>query len=370
MSRHKRKKAKSRRARKAPQRKKSRSTRRSRRWELVPVDSEAVRRKVLGNYRRARTTYRKAEKTWSRHFEEENPAYNRWVRRSCGPAIARVRELVEKINHRSHVLHLLHWERWRTGLGMRACYERVLDRLEHPERYPEEEAPFGFEPDDAEEMGPEEEEAHAGDAGDWEALMADLEAMLGEDFEAFFGAAPGEESHASEEPSDASAGHRLKQVYRQLVRRLHPDLNHDLCAEKEQIWHRVQEAYRAGDLDTLQVLQTHEELVSGSLSRATPVSHIIALTEDYRRVRRSVRNALRRARQQPSWGFLDWSQREQREHLLFVQDALETEAGALSERLSWVEDEIARWEKRPTPRCAKEPRKSKTDPYQRVFDFC
>lgn len=46
---------------------------------------------------------------------------------------------------------------------------------------------------------------------------------------------------------------RLKSLYRALVRRLHPDLNPDFARHKE-LWVRVREAYRYGDLAGLEAL--------------------------------------------------------------------------------------------------------------------
>lgn len=47
---------------------------------------------------------------------------------------------------------------------------------------------------------------------------------------------------------------KLKQLYRKLVRRLHPDINEDLPENFEYLWNRVQAAYRMGDLEELETL--------------------------------------------------------------------------------------------------------------------
>jgi hypothetical protein len=44
---------------------------------------------------------------------------------------------------------------------------------------------------------------------------------------------------------------RLKEIYRQLVRRLHPDARTDAKDGVEAIWHEVQEAYVKGDVERL-----------------------------------------------------------------------------------------------------------------------
>jgi hypothetical protein len=52
-------------------------------------------------------------------------------------------------------------------------------------------------------------------------------------------------------PADTAA---LKRLYRDLVRRLHPDANPQLGERELQLWNQVQEAYRDGDLARLRVL--------------------------------------------------------------------------------------------------------------------
>lgn len=47
---------------------------------------------------------------------------------------------------------------------------------------------------------------------------------------------------------------KLKQLYRKLVRRLHPDINEDLPENFKYLWNRVQAAYRMGDLEELETL--------------------------------------------------------------------------------------------------------------------
>ena len=47
---------------------------------------------------------------------------------------------------------------------------------------------------------------------------------------------------------------RIKELYRRLVRRLHPDLRADGSAAVSGLWHEVQEAYGAGDVARMEIL--------------------------------------------------------------------------------------------------------------------
>src|SRR4051812_47418466 len=57
-------------------------------------------------------------------------------------------------------------------------------------------------------------------------------------------------SHAHETPDDA----RRRSLYRDLARKLHPDLNPSLSSHERDLWHEVRAAYEARDLEALETL--------------------------------------------------------------------------------------------------------------------
>src|SRR5204863_7222767 len=64
-------------------------------------------------------------------------------------------------------------------------------------------------------------------------------------------------SAVDEEPASATEpgtiDPRVKEIYRRLVRRLHPDLRADGDATVSSRWHEVQEAYAAGDVARMEL---------------------------------------------------------------------------------------------------------------------
>jgi hypothetical protein len=54
---------------------------------------------------------------------------------------------------------------------------------------------------------------------------------------------------------DPAAARELRNLYRTLARRLHPDLNPDQSAADAELWHRVNIAYDLRDLDELKALE-------------------------------------------------------------------------------------------------------------------
>lgn len=61
----------------------------------------------------------------------------------------------------------------------------------------------------------------------------------------------------------------LRQLYHDLVKRLHPDANPGLTAGQRQLWHRVQAAFRAADLEELRALALLVETPAGTVQPTT-----------------------------------------------------------------------------------------------------
>ncbi len=62
---------------------------------------------------------------------------------------------------------------------------------------------------------------------------------------------------------------RVKELYRALVRRLHPDLRADGNAAVSALWHEVQEAYAASDVARMELLLALSDLESSQVGEQT-----------------------------------------------------------------------------------------------------
>lgn len=56
------------------------------------------------------------------------------------------------------------------------------------------------------------------------------------------------------ETLDADAADELRRLYRNAVKRLHPDLNPDITEEQKQLFYHAVEAYENGDINTLRMI--------------------------------------------------------------------------------------------------------------------
>lgn len=83
---------------------------------------------------------------------------------------------------------------------------------------------------------------------------------------------------------------RLKTLYRTLVRQLHPDGNRNQGWRERELWHEVQAAYQARDLDRLEDAAGRVEMGLNGASAALSVRTRLRLTSDLLRELAGLKN--------------------------------------------------------------------------------
>jgi len=345
---------------------------------LMVMDSSRIRRKAMGNCKRALTTFEKAERELDAYESGDKPAFVRWYHAALGARISEVKSLSSEARN----LHLK-MQRLARFSDLAGCsrhraaqlYEESPQEFERRER--EQAERLQREEERRRREFEEEQEEAARDIRDafgtflesqagwirklrksgaslnaifWDVLVVfcdqygffppvvtmaldhpegmalleqyGLEADFdlededvfepefesdGEGFEHIFDVSG---KSGKKEPDET----RLKSLRRELAFALHPDQSDSDCdPAKLELWHQVQEAVEARDLDRLEVLHAHCQMLSGELSPQTQVSRLHVLTDMYRRSRDALRRRIRALRKKPEWGFSAWdeSDREQ-----------------------------------------------------------
>lgn len=100
-----------------------------------------------------------------------------------------------------------------------------------------------------------------------------------------------------------SAEPKLKETFRRLTLRLHPDRVSSASRQYVELWHELQGAYGSGDLDALLRIEAKCDIHDRTVSDDTPVSLINDVIEETRETLRAVRSFIRRAKREPEWGF-------------------------------------------------------------------
>jgi len=96
---------------------------------------------------------------------------------------------------------------------------------------------------------------------------------------------------------------RLKELYRALVRRLHPDTQQEMTAQKIEWWHQAQAAYEHGDEGQLEIILTLCEIGETGTTAHTSASLLQRITAQLKTSLREIKRQLAERRRDPAWGF-------------------------------------------------------------------
>jgi hypothetical protein len=141
---------------------------------------------------------------------------------------------------------------------------------------------------------------------------------------------------------------RIKELYRQLVRRLHPDTRAESDAEVSAIWHDVQEAYSSGNVERLEMLLAITDLQANATGEHTSLSQMRSVLAELRRSYNALQRNLREAKSDPAWNF---GRMQDRSALAKrIEHDLKLNIMSCERRLEDLESEIARWSAPPKTR--------------------
>ena len=97
-------------------------------YQLVPLDTEAIRQECQERCRQAKDEFERAQRAWTRHRDEEEPAFNRWRRSSFGPELEAIRRLEEQLSQKRRLLELVRIMAEISGRPERRVYLEVLEQ--------------------------------------------------------------------------------------------------------------------------------------------------------------------------------------------------------------------------------------------------
>ncbi len=182
------------------------------------------------------------------------------------------------------------------------------------------------------------------------------------------------QSSASEVRQTAPTTH-VKSIYRQLVRKLHPDLREISTERETQLWHEVQKAYTWRDI---QKLETILKELDGGENAELDLSYVSIgdLIEFQREIQRRLgflRYRVKNAKKDPSWEFAKTSQDPKQFKLLKkkLAEQLEKDRLNLKNVKTSLEEQLDSWENS-THKVRNHNRKSKpkkVNDQSECFDF-
>jgi hypothetical protein len=308
---------------------------------------------------------------WARFEKEDKPLFAQWMAQTFGASLTKLREGGDEAREKMELIDevellvLLGYAR-----NHRAAYKMVLERQSAP---PD---PSGNEDADGWDNEPQAQDgsATAGRHGEDEELLFEefLEVHMGsytEDlskaeykrlFAKFKKEVLGQEppppkkknsKKAAAAKAESSSVSRLKDIYRQLVRRLHPDARTEAKDGVGALWHEVQEAYAKGDLNRLERLFALSEMTGGEPGATTPVSQLGAALQELRRSIQAMLQSLSGARKDIAWKFSETADHAPLKAR--VARDLGAELSRQEAALAQMNARLASWapkERRPSPR--------------------
>ena len=138
-----------------------------------------------------------------------------------------------------------------------------------------------------------------------------------------------------------------KQIYRQIVSRLHPDRAAKFSPIEQALWHEAQTAYRAGDTAALEVILARCEAAQDGLE-ITRASLIVGMIAQARASLSQLRERLRDYKKHPSWNFTSQKDRAVLKRRILRQFELDLDEQAwrlegIRLDLSMLEKRYAQW---------------------------
>jgi len=195
-------------------------------------------------------------------------------------------------------------------------------------------------------------------------------------FEAFCKSRKFEPSNPRSKPKGIEIPLRIKELYRTLVRRLHPDTGR-LRQEPvfERLWHDLQDAYAAQDIDRMELLLAMTDLQSGQDGMKSTLFHMRRAAAEFLKTAREMKARLNKARKSPAW--ILWHSPDRvktaENFLLEVRERIFHTQKVLSDLQARVDAYAAPKPPSPSPKPSSHPKKAPKkiglDPNQTFFDF-
>lgn len=349
---------------------------RSKDRRIVLLDQRPLRRKAASECSRMMARVERAKTEWRRFQQEDHAGYERWRAATFGALLSRLREIEAAIRTKEELIREVEMEMIFGGARTpRSAYAKVQTRRNSPEAGDD---PRDRPPPPPKDEDGDEDETFGGPRFDnmpeieQELLFDDfLRVVMGmnpdrmnqrkyeqmfADFKArVLGQGRPKPSPAPEPPKPEQ--NRIKEIYRLLVRRLHPDTRADSNVEVSALWHEVQEAYGDGNVERLEMLLAMTDLQANAAGEHTTLYQIWSVIAELRRSYNALQRNLRDAKRDPAWNFGRMQDRSAMERR--VGDELRMQITSCQSRLEYLESEIARWS---APRKARQKRRPISQP--------
>lgn len=223
----------------------------------------------------------------------DKPNYDRWVRSGLEQTMAERYELRLKYEELFNLYEEVRRVSYVMDISEAKAYYTIKQQREEPHSPEDDRFKTG---------GTSDQDSHSG------SQQNPFEDFFDKEFRARFGAESGGgfdgfaigDIQAKKRPNVSG---RIKEVYRALVRHLHPDIQQELTQQKREWWHQVQEAYETKDIQQLEVILTLCEIGSAGTITQTSLGLLMRVTRSLNQTLRKLKAELDMGRFHPAWQF-------------------------------------------------------------------
>lgn len=276
------------------------------------LDTHAIRHKSLKDYHKAEKSLEQLKSELKRFREEDTPGFKSWLHQTFGSLLTRQRELVQAIADKQDLLGEIEDLAGRFRLSDVAAYRKAMWRRAHPEEAQAEDLRFEEEQRKRQEARGErldEESDPWGDESDADGTdfdHADFKSVGDDewgDFSDFFEEMTGIRPPPRAAKRSPQEERSARDLYRTIVRKLHPDHHGAMSEARKNLWHEAQDAYRRRDVNALYNVLARCDSGEAGLGEHTPVSMIRRLTAQLKQAIQSTRSEIRRMKTDPAWNY-------------------------------------------------------------------
>ncbi len=316
---------------------------------LMRVDGRKIREKIKREYEKLVRDLRQAREQVDRFQNENLPGFSRWVNSRFGALLTEIRETTQRLSTLQGLFLEMETEILLSGISPGQAYARVKEQREQV-KAPGEESPESEEDPRKTHSSRSRQTAEDGDSK----------------FDDFFGFGKENKPGTAAHPLSSAVAHRLKELYRALARRLHPDAQKDMTPQKREWWHQAQGAYEKGDVEQLEIILSLSEIEDTGTTEKTSLSALQRISGTLKKSLRQLKAQTARHRRDPAWDFDPKGDNEVLASTMRRQ--LNHELRSLKVELAGMESQVAAWTAQSVRRRSPRPRRRAiSDPFEFFF---
>lgn len=281
---------------------------------VISLDTQSIRKKALKDYQKAERSLEQLKAQIKRYHERDIPGFRSWLHQAFGTLLSKQREISQQFHAKRQLLMEVEELVFRYDLSDIEAYRKAIWRRDHPKEAEEEDLQYEQErqarraraqnpdlnnADDDDDSDPFDESFGDGADEDFDSVPDDEWENFSDFFENATGQRPPPRGARPSQKEDKSA----KEVYRTIVRRLHPDHHGHMSEARKNLWHEAQAAYRNHDTQALYNILARCEGGEAGLGTHSPVSLIHNLTAQMKRALQSTRSKIRHTKSDPAWDY-------------------------------------------------------------------